>query len=83
MQTRFIAEWIEEWEPETAPCDKTKTAAFVSLAAAKHAAMQNANDARVFPWCEVKEQVYTEGRGWQTVSRWVGDYDEWEQVVEA
>ncbi|MCX5738735.1 MAG: hypothetical protein NTZ61_09605 [Proteobacteria bacterium] len=79
-RVRYVAEWVEECEPETAPTDKTQQSTHDTLQAAQIAATSNAQRFAVIPWCYVRAQRLDQQRGWVTVGRWVGDYDGMESV---
>lgn len=79
MATRYVAEWIEDWEPETAPCDKTVTRQCASLSSAKTLAIRMARKFNVFPWATVTEFTLQErDRYWKPTNRWVSDLESWD-----
>lgn len=81
-RVRFLAEWVAQWEPETAPTDKTEQSEHPTFESAAAAARSNAKRCAVIPWCYVREQRKHRDGYWQTVARWVGDYDGMEAVLD-
>jgi hypothetical protein len=91
-KTRFVAEWIVaqhfneigDYEPYR---DEYGESTHATLEAAQAAAIASSKAAGVAEWVAVREQRLethdSEGRPWrrwETVRRWYGDYEQWDDA---
>lgn len=75
---RFVADWIEDMD-EDGP-GKEGRSVHSSYEDAERAAIESGKRAGVIEWARVREQVKQPGGPWETIAKWVGDWEHLEEV---